>query len=489
MTDGAPGFSQHWEGDEWVTTYHSFSYHNEGVEPLVLVRDYHGAGPKAIELDQQFRLFHNLRHDTASDFYYKINNDGTQHVVVEVIENQKVRIRTPLLRQYIAARQMDLLLFIDSVVFADEAEDLPRQATHRTDTELVQRTYVSDRHINGQVFSRLLGVKVVAPGAIETCGIWPYESQDDNFPEFIIGEDESGTPIYYTCNPDLLADYFGKNSEAPHYLTAVHFRKEVLQKYYSHPELYEVRDGYLSCAGLWGLHIDNDHDDRVVVFLGDLGRDLPSSERDYWRGFMIVPDAPMSESNFRRSFLAQFADSAAIDLRFREQYVLANRTWADAFGWPLYREPKEGDAYLLQQLRLPLNESQSEFENAIGILAKLLVDAINEKALQKNLESKVKDERGISKLERYLGSLGYPHADRDISYLRSVQELRSKLAAHLKGRDYEQTLSKNLGDLRGRSAIRSLLESGVAMLQGLTAFAPPQGESDGTTGTETRTEE
>jgi hypothetical protein len=59
------------------------------------------------------------------------------------------------------------------------------------------------------------------------------------------------------------------------------------------------------------------NDRRPPDFLGDLGRDLPSAERDYWRGFMITPDAKVSETNLRRSFLNQFADSSALDLQFR----------------------------------------------------------------------------------------------------------------------------------------------------------------------------
>lgn len=471
VTDGRPGFVQHWEADEEVTTYVPSGWFDEGLEPLVIVRSFHGAAPNVIELDQQFRLYHNLRHDRATDRYYKMNEDGTQTLASEVLDNATVRIRTPLLRQYIAARQVDLLLFIDSVMFGDPpAGDLPEMAEFKSDTAIVQRSFSRERLVGRKHFTRLLGTKVIKPGPRETCGIWPFEALE-TFPEFIIGEDEHGQAVTHTCNPDLLGDYFGGNPDAPHYLTPVHFRKEVLQKYYDRPELYEVRAGYLSCAGLWGVDIDNDHDDRVVVFLGDLGRDLPASERDYWRGFMIPPDASISESNFRRSFLGQFAEAASVDLRFRQLYAEANAAWKEAFGWPPFREMREGDVYLLQQVRLPLNDSQKEFEAVVSILAKLLCDGINEKELRSRLDGKVNDEKGISKLERYLRSAAYPSVDRDIPYLRRVQELRSKLAAHVKGADHEAILTKNLGALRGMDAIRSLLESGNQYLESLAEFA------------------
>jgi hypothetical protein len=53
----------------------------------------------------------------------------------------------------------------------------------------------------------------------------------------------------------------------------------VLTKYYAHPERYSVEDGFLRCQGLWGLKLDNNHHEYIIVFLGDLGRDLPSDEQ------------------------------------------------------------------------------------------------------------------------------------------------------------------------------------------------------------------
>lgn len=468
-TDGAPGFSESWTSGAERTTYHPSATGRGGVEPLVLKREYYGASASTIELDQQFRLFHNLRHNVETGEYFKMHTDGTQVLAVKV-EGKKVSVRTPLLRQYIAARQVDLLLFIDSVVLSEESTDLPDQTDFKTDRLIGFLHYGGNRTSNGRFFTRYLATKVITPGPRETCGLWPYESLDTNFPLFIIGEDEMGQPIMHTCNPDELADYFGKNADAPHYLTPVHFRKEVLHKYYAHPELYTVDDCSLQCSGLWGVSLDTELEDRVVVFLGDIGRDLPPGERDYWRGYMIAPDQDMSETYARRSFFGQFADPTSPDIRFRHIYTKANKAWRQSKGWPLFREPQGTDAYMLKQLRLPLRDSQNEFEEALRLLAKLMSDAINEKELQKALPTKVENEKGISKLERYLIDSGYTSASRDISYLRRVQELRSKATAHLKGSDYDKSLTKNLGDKRGRDAIRQLLEDGITFLGELTAW-------------------
>ncbi|HEX7162497.1 MAG TPA: hypothetical protein VF223_14835, partial [Trebonia sp.] len=91
----------------------------------------------------------------------------------------------------------------------------------------------------------------------------------------------------------------------------------------------------------------------------------------------------------------------------------------------------------------------------------------------KLLPDKIENEKGISKLERLLTAEAYPQVTRDIAYLRRVQELRSKVTAHLKGSDYEKALTRNLDQRRGIEAIRWLLEDGVAFLQSLTAWTQP----------------
>lgn len=477
-TSGAPGFVQSWDNKETVVTYLPNGGADDGIEPLVLVREYHGAAETELELDQQFRLFHNLRYIPAARTYVKMTDDGTQTIGVRLI-GQRMEVRTALLKQYIAARQLDLLLFIAAAAYSDDAPESTE--TQRFGSEFYHGRldcFENRWGSSGAYGSRYTATTVIPPGPVDTCGIWPYEDKDEHFPEFVIGEDEQGRPVKFTCDPDQLANYFGKNADAPHYLTPVHFRRDVLAKYYDNPELYSVEDGYLRCAGLWGVQIDNDHLDRVVVFLGDLGRDLPAAERDHWRGHMVIPDAPISDTNLRRSFLAQPAYPTAVDLTFRRLYIDATEAWAARFGWPLFREPKEADVYLLQQMRLPLNDSQNEFEDAIRVLAKLMSDALNEAAIGKSLESKIADEKGISKFERFLTQEGYPNANRDIAYLRKVQELRSKVTAHLKGTDYQKVLTKHLGSARGASAVSGLLDEGVAFLLSLTAWVGNDGTAE-----------
>lgn len=467
--DFRPGFSQHHEGDEWVTAYAPSSI-SDGYEPLVLAREYYGIVPSTVEIVEQFRLYHNLYWDDAESAFMQPRDDGTSLAAVRITDNRTVEVRTRLLRQYQAARQLDLLLFIDSVRFTDTAESLP-EATEWATGLLRASLLPGEGQAGLRPFTRYLGTKVLPPPPIEKAGIWPFEEPDDYYPEFIIGTDSDGDEQRYTCNPDALANYFGANPEAPHYLTPVHFRRDVLQKYYEQPEKYAVSDGYLRCASLWSVRIDNNSEHSVVVFLGDLGRDLPVQERDYWRSFNILPDAPVSETLVRRAFLGQFSEPQASDLRVRSKYHSLNKLWQERHGWDFFLKPEEADAGLLQRLRLPLNDSQAEFETSIRIMTLLMVDSLNEAQITYLLPDKRQDEKGISKLKRWLEQEGYPHVERDIQFLRNLQELRSRIAAHRKSSSYHKTLDKVFGELRGPAAIKTLFEAAFAMLAGLEEWA------------------
>lgn len=70
---------------------------------------------------------------------------------------------------------------------------------------------------------------------LKDCNIWPY-NEKKQYIEFIVGVDDNGRELHYTCDPSKLSNYFGANPDAPHYLTPIFFDSAVLSKYYSNPE-------------------------------------------------------------------------------------------------------------------------------------------------------------------------------------------------------------------------------------------------------------
>jgi hypothetical protein len=261
-----------------------------------------------------------------------------------------------------------------------------------------------------------------------------FGRQKKQYIDFIIGADDNGKEILFTCNEAELSNYFGANPGAPHYLTPVCFRKEVLNKYYSQPEKYTVSDGYLSCGALWSLYIDNNHPEAVMVFLGDLGR-LSHTEQMYWRGFNL-PSGSMSRVAFKRSILGQFADPQTADLYFKQRFSIFNEYWKKKFGWELFRPLTGKDEYAFKILRVPLTNDQREFDEQIATLTKVFIDSLNEKELAKGIMNK-ENAKGLDKFETWLQSQHF-RSDPMMQFLRKLQALRSASTALRKGDNYEK---------------------------------------------------
>ncbi len=441
---GAPGFSQTGFGAGERTQYERYG-DDKGFEPLVIHQDHYGVRPPMRpQLSEEFRLYHNLWSDETGTAFFKVRDDGFDELAAE-IGTESVRVRTPLLRQFQAAKQLDLVLRISSYQYVDDPDEVAPMGeivsvNDRDDVSV--SVHVADvRYDRQRPCSMLDGTKVVPAPPQEKAGVWPFERRDETYQEFIIDEDTDGEPIKHTCDPKQLGSYFGKNPEAPHHLTPVFFRRAVLKRYYEEPERYSIEGSSLSCGGLWGIRLDLDLRDQVMVFLGDLGRDLPESERPHWQTFNVVPTRGPSSTLIRRSFLGQWTTSQAPDLRFKSAYRRFNSKWREQFGWALFREPEPEDAHVLQRLRIPLDGSQPEFESQVMGLAKLLVDALNEKEIQERLPDGQPGDKGIAKLQRWMLQEQYPWAERDTVFLKRLQRLRSKVTAHRKGSDYRQVLA------------------------------------------------
>ena len=302
----------------------------------------------------------------------------------------------------------------------------------------------------------------------------PTEDGDENpevYQEFIIGSDAHGQQIKHTCNPGKLADYFGKNPDASNYLTPVFFRTEVLSKYYADPQKYSVEDGYLRCGGLWGMQMDNDHPDYVVAWLGDLGRDLSETERNYWLSFNITPAGrKISETNFKRAFLAEPSDPIKLDLVFKHEYPRFCEQFKTANGWDFFLPLHDDDEHFLTGLRLLTKDNQSEFDSQLIALTKLLVNSLNEKEITKGLTTLEKDDKGITKLEKFFNERGAMGYEEHVKFLRVLQDLRSKSAAHRKGSSYDKLIADlQMSDEGQQKVFSKLLSAGVALIQHLSA--------------------
>lgn len=457
-----PGFCYD-EGDD--SEYMSNCDDEEGKEAIIYCREFYGIRPNTTEISQEFILLNNLYYEEKDHSYYSIKDDGQCDQAIR-IDGDSVFIKLGYLMRYISAKQKALLLFFD-IRFSVRGS-LKDNALMEFDKEIKENNLfysISGREMSmpTETFSRFLGKKIVLPREKKTCGYWPFEKEQE-YVDYIIGVDSYGEPIKYTSNPDKLSNYFGANEGAPHYLTPVFFKKEVLQKYISDPSKYEIRGGYLSCGTLWGLSIDVDHRDYVMAYLGDLGTYLPECEQDYWKSFNVLTDEKISKSSFMRDFMNIATSPEIADVQFKNVYRELNSAWEEKIGWPIFNPLTEGDEYNLENIRIPLSESQEEFDQQVLALNKTIVDSLNEKKIGKEI-TLTENMKGISKFEEWLKVKGIIGYESYISFLRDLQELRSSGTGHRKGKDYQKIAAKfQLSDNNKKNDFERILKLAIQFI-------------------------
>ena len=434
--DGGPGLESSFREGKEKTRYVRSS--DRGVEPLVLNRHFHDIRSGYWEIAEDFRLYFNLYDDKSGRRLLRIDDNGDEHEAV-LLKKDEIKIKTLLIRQYLTVRKMELAIFFDCHLFSSRTlEELGMEA-HSIEEKGTDFIYSVGAHRwmgfsddTKKSHGRILGKKLVSSDPSFKPDVFGREKKQ--YMDFIVGADDNGKEMSYTCNEDELSNYFGANPNAPRYLTPVCFRKEVLNKYYAQPDKYTVSDGSVSCGALWSLYIDNNHPEAIMVFLGDLGR-LSYMEQMYWRGFNL-PSGKMSNVAFRRSILGQFTAPQTADLYFKQKFLAFNEAWEKKFGWELFRPLTGNDEYAFKILRVPLTNDQREFDEQIATLTKVFIDSLNEKELAKGIANK-ENAKGLDKLEAWLKS---QHFRRDpmMQFLRKLQALRSASTAHRKGENYEK---------------------------------------------------
>ena len=452
FSQGMPSGMVSHEGAKVEHKYLRYGVGN-GVEPLIFDRSFHRLRDDYREISEEFRLFHNLYHDRKTDQYVKISEDGNEEIVA-VVEPDHIRIRLKEIRQFLAIKEMHLSIqFIFSETSTQTLEALGFTAgdeNKQNDLMRWMQRYGDLEGINNcRAFSRLVGKRLVEPLPKTKSGFWPFaEVSEEKYASFIIDVNENGEEIIYTSNPDELKtpadpeNIRSVDEEAPSYLTPVHFRKKVLDKYYHEPNKYTVEDSILRCGSLWSVYIDNHHDDIVCAWLGDLGRDLPYSEQTHWHQYNVPPTGGVSKTDFTRQLEAQFTNSGRPEHIFKQRYDDLQKVSQRQLGWQWLLPLHTADAHHLKSLRIPVTDEQQDFDAMVLSLTKILIDSLNEKSLRKLIPCEKreasKDKRGIALLDAALDLNNLGGADTHIAFLRKLQKLRSSGSAHRKGRTYSK---------------------------------------------------
>lgn len=428
-----------WETDEKI--YHRWGNDN-GFEPLVIKRDFNGLAEDVIEIAEEFRLLFNLYYNHQKKEYDDLS-DGENIAVVKINEKGFITIHKRYLKSYLAVKEKALLIHVDSrCISVDNQLVLANDglAYRNGENTLFYTLNIGNvTEYEKKNYSYIFAKKIIKGCNLRDSNIWPY-NEEKSYLDFIVGIDEDGKEVRYTCNPNKLSNYFGANPTAPHYLTPVYFDPAVLNKYYSKPEIYKIEDGIIRCGVLWAIYIDNSNSDYVSAYLGDLGRDLPSeSEQHYWRGFNKSIGGKLSSTKIKRDFMCIAADSESPDFVFKRTYIRVNKVFEEKIGWSLFLPLTEQDSYNFETLRVPVNNSIAEMDMLVLSLVKILIDSLNEANIYDKLTGSYEKLVGsISKLEAWLTEKKIESREKHIKFLRNLQELRSSGTGHRKGKGYNK---------------------------------------------------
>ena len=134
----------------------------------------------------------------------------------------------------------------------------------------------------------------------------------------------------------------------------------------------------------------------------------------------------------------------------------------------LFRQLSSDDYHFWQNLRVPLNQTQSEFDQQILALTKILIDSLNEAGITPNLSSCPSNTKGIKKLSIFLAENSFANYENGISLLMDIQAIRSTGVAHLKGSNYHKLANKlQLSNRNLQNVFSELLEQATLFLETL----------------------
>lgn len=237
-----------------------------------MYRERFGHHQDYVELSEEFRLFAGLHEQVKSTLKeYIYDDENGNEILAGTIKGIEVKINIKKLRAYLAARKMNLLIFIDEMRYSTKSFvniDIKPVLNNIEKKEEYIYNYSSLSHRSND--------EIQAGGWIVGKCLLRYNPHDFSpdsylftsnhpFEEFIIGYNNAGDEVNFTCEESKLSNYFQDNNGAPQATIPVFFKKTVLDKYYADPNKYSVEDGIVKNDGVWTLRLDNDQRNYVAV--------------------------------------------------------------------------------------------------------------------------------------------------------------------------------------------------------------------------------
>ena len=360
----------------------------------------------------------------------------SDEVIIRTSTN-KVEVLTSYLRDFLCAHNKVCVIAFDHRRFSLTIEKVRNiQKSFSNDNYYLLYTLNTHDYDDYNVSSSIIGKSIIKPYKECQHSSLKYLVEEEEFEEFIyVIDSDTGKPVVYTCDENKLANYFGANPEAPHFLTPIFFNKAVLNKYKTDTANYIISDGLIRYLDEWNIPFTVNEKDKVVVWLGDLGR-ISYTEQKHWRTENIPPQGDIEENFWKQQMEAVFVDKILPEKWLFTLIEKVNEKFSNKYTTIIFNPLSEADKSINSAFMTPVTNNIDEYKEYLMQFCKITAESINKKAIQKYVNNdKLKDEQGqtlgsIGQLDILFKELNIIAGDNLIASLKLVYNSRNKLSGH-----------------------------------------------------------
>ena len=205
--------------------------------------------------------------------------------------------------------------------------------------------------------------------------------EDREYASFIIHDFKNKKIVEWSSNPKGLGNYFVKN-DLPFETSPAFFNTQVLLKYKQDNEKYSFAYRKINIRGGSSIDYDINEEGQVHAYIIDLSR-LPYKEQLHWKSYNEKPKAGISSRAFKSDFLAEW--DFEYDPLFSLKEILEKFPKIIYKGEKsnIWEMPKVPNPDLIDNLCYVDTDSKKEWEDQVLNLAKIIIDGLNKKTLNK----------------------------------------------------------------------------------------------------------
>ena len=315
----------------------------------------------------------------------------------------------------------------------------------------------------------IIGKTVIMPFKKPHHADYKYFTEESQYESFIVDydEDEDET-VYYTCNEKELANFFGANPEAPHFLTPVYFKIQVLDRYKNDSRNYTITDSTITFLSEWSIPFNVNKENIVSVWLGDLGR-IPYEEQQYWKAYNIPPKGGMDQKFIDRQLRNKWTDASRIESKLVPTLNKLNAIISEKYGDVIFKVLSDADKEIYNTFMLPTNYSMPEYQSFLLKLCKLVSESINTSLIKRSMgEDFDENVKGsVLQLGMFLEYIGVDKERKISSSIKKVQDSRNKLAGHSASlKEYNKVWGREKDEkINSIADARNLLENIISSIE------------------------